>query len=103
MLLARTILQLDVGCVPPAEAVEMGQLGYLQWLAGGAGQESYVRAAKHAHETAAPFRANSPAIAVFCDLLIASIERPLQPLALTMPERRRRGGARARRLRRLPI
>ena len=100
MLLERTISQLDIGPIPLDEATELGQLGYMQWLAGLRGDESYVHAAMRAYETAAPFRRTSPAIAAFCDLLVASTGVPPQPLPLAMPMRHRRGGAGARRLRR---
>ncbi|MEM0990846.1 MAG: hypothetical protein AAGK00_18415 [Pseudomonadota bacterium] len=97
MLLQRTISQLDIGPLPPARAEEMGQLGYLQWLGALKGRSSYIQEAMRAHEQAAPFRQRSPAIAVFCDLLVASTRTPMEPLPLAMPDRRRRGGALARR------
>jgi len=101
MLLERTISQLDIGPVPPDEAAELGQLGYIQWLAGLPAHADYARAAMHAHTMAQPFRQSSPAIAVFCDLLVASTRLPIEPLPLKMPARERRGGARARRVRRM--
>ncbi|MEL7090537.1 MAG: hypothetical protein AAFN94_02265 [Pseudomonadota bacterium] len=97
MLLIRTIAQLDVGEVPPAQATEMGHLGYLQWLGALRGNASYVQEATHAYETARPFAGCSPAVAVFCDLLLQSINTPLVPLSLQVPRPARRGGARARR------
>ena len=101
MLLERTISQLDIGSVPPDEAMELGQLGYLQWLASLPVNADYARAAMHAYTMAQPFRQSSPAVAVFCELLVASTRLPIEPLPLKMPTRERRGGARARRFRRM--
>ena len=103
MLLERTITQLDTGPMPPDEARQLGQLGYMQWIAALPGAANYRSAAHHAHERAAPFRHRSPAIAEFCKLLRASLDRPLAPLPLAMPPRKRRGGAGARRASRSPI
>ena len=101
MLLERTISQLDIGPVPPEEATELGQLGYLQWLAGLPADTDYAREAMHAYTMARPFLRFSPAVAVFCDLLVASMRLPMEPLPLKMPTRERRGGAQARRFRRM--
>ncbi|MEM6423518.1 MAG: hypothetical protein AAF698_13050 [Pseudomonadota bacterium] len=103
MLLGRTIAQLDTGRLPPDEAAELGQLGYLQWLSGLPGGADYAREAMQAYEAARPFRRASSAIAVFCELLVASTARPPRPLPLSMPPRHRRGGAVARRLRRTAL
>lgn len=97
MLLYRTISQLDIGDVPPARAKELGQLGYMQWLGALPAIADYSEEAKRAYVLASPFRCGSPAIAVFCDLLIASTCMPIAPLPLSMPEPKRRGGAEARR------
>ena len=101
MLLERTISQLDIGTVPPDEAAELGQLGYLQWLAGLPANADYAREAMRAYSMAQPFLRTSPAVAVFCDLLVASTRLPIEPLPLKMPTRKRRGGAQARRFRRM--
>ncbi len=101
MLLQRTISQLNVGPLPPDEAAELGQLGYLQWLASLPGDAGYLHEATHAYTKAQPFVRSSPAVAVFCDLLVASMRLPIEPLPLKMPPRERRGGARTRRLRRM--
>lgn len=97
MLLERTIVQLDTGPVPPDEARQMGHLGYLQWLAGLARDSDYRWNARRAHDMAAPFMRTSPAVAEFCAVLLRSLEAPLEPLALSLPPRKRRGGADARR------
>ena len=97
MLLKRTISQLDIGPLPPARAAELGQLGYMQWLGSLRPMASYPHEAMRAYEAAAPFIRTSPAIAVFCDLLVASTRVPLEPLNLSLPGRQRRGGAKARR------
>ena len=98
MLLERTIYQLDIGSVPPDEADELGQLGYMQWLGSLPARSDYAREAMHAHTMAQPFAETSPAVAVFCDLLIASMRTPIEPLPLKIPPRKRRGGAKRRRL-----
>lgn len=103
MLLERTIIQLDTGPMPADEARQMGQLGYMQWIAGVPGNACYEVAARHAYETAAPFKDHSPAVAAFCDLLLTSLEQPFRPLPLAMPKRERRGGAQARRSSRMPL
>lgn len=101
MLLERTLQQLDIGSVPPEQAAELGSLGYLQWLAGLPGDAPYRREAMRAYALAQPFIDASPAVAVFCDLLIASMRAPLRPTPVAMPGPRRRGGAPARRLQRM--
>lgn len=101
MLLDRTISQLDIGTIPADEARQLGHYGYLQWLAGLPGGVAYRAAALGALDRARPFAGNSPAIAEFCTLLTASVERPLAALPLEVPSARRRGGAKVRRLRRL--
>ncbi|MCC5985100.1 MAG: hypothetical protein JJU42_12110 [Rhodobacteraceae bacterium] len=97
MLLERTIAQLNTGPMPRARALELARMGYMQWLGGLPGQADYRKAAMHAHAMAAPFRRGAPAIAAFCDLLVESTRMPPVPLDLSLPARRRRGGARARR------
>ena len=96
MLLNLTISQLDIGHVPRARALELGRLGYMQWLGALPGDAAYRDEAMRAYAAAAPFIRRSPAVAVFCDLLVASTRMPPEPLPLTLP-RHRRGGARARR------
>ena len=103
MLLERTILQLDTGPMPPDEARQLGQLGFMQWLAGLPGGADYRRAALEAHARALPLAAGSPALAEFCALLTASLRAPLAPLPLALPARRRRGGAAAKRSWRMPL
>ncbi|MQY41455.1 hypothetical protein GG681_02280 [Epibacterium sp. SM1969] len=92
-----TISQLDTGYMPPERAQEVGQLGYMQWLGVQPGAANYLTLAQQALDKARPFAENSPAVAVFCDLLKASLKRPLKPLVLALPVKQRRGGARARR------
>jgi hypothetical protein len=97
MLLELTISQLDIGPVSPERADELGRLGYLQWLGALRPDASYLAEARRAYELAVPFARNSPAIAVFCDLLVASTRMPPVPLDVTWPVGARRGGAKARR------
>lgn len=103
MILERTIIQLDTGHMPQDEARQMGQLGYMQWIAGLPANADYLQAALVAYDTAAPFMVHSPAVAEFCELVLCSLEAPLTPLPLALPARQRRGGAQARRSRRLPL
>ena len=98
MLLERTIFQLDIGYVPPEQAEELGQLGYLQWLGGLPDNANYAVETMRAYEMAQPFMRVSPAVAVFCELLVASTTLPPEPLTLRISNRSRRGGAQARRL-----
>lgn len=97
MLLELTISQLDIGKIPAERANAMGQLGYMQWLGGLPAMSHYIDEAAHAYAVAKPFAASSPAVAVFCDLLLASLKAPLKPLPLQLPAKERRGGAQARR------
>ncbi|MEM1277312.1 MAG: hypothetical protein AAGH74_12355 [Pseudomonadota bacterium] len=97
MLLERTISQLDIGETTQERALEMGHLGYMQWLGAQPAMSNYRKEAMRAHAKALPFAGSSPAIAVFCDLLITSVHLPSVPLALKLPDRQRRGGSRARR------
>ncbi|MEM1363623.1 MAG: hypothetical protein AAGF94_18270 [Pseudomonadota bacterium] len=97
MLLERTISQLDVGDVPDHIAEKMGHLGYAQWLGALKGEAGYFKEAMRAYELAQPFIRTSPAVAVFCHLLVESTASPLRPLALKLPAPVRRGGSKARR------
>ena len=97
MLLERTIAQLDIGRTTHERALELGHLGYIQWLGGLPSMSDYRKEALRALAMAASFSDNSPAIGVFCDLLIASLQTPFEPLPLKLPQRQRRGGALARR------
>lgn len=98
MLTERTLTQLQLCPGSPARARELGQLGYMQWLAGLPARAAYPDAARHALGLAAPFEATDPAVGEFCALLRASLACPLRPLDLALPRPRRRGGARMRRL-----
>lgn len=97
MLLERTIAQLDIGPLPPLRAAQLGQMGFMQWLGALPGGCNFAEQARRAHVRAAPFRHVSPAVAVFCDLLLAALQMPPRPLDLPWPRPQRRGGARARR------
>ena len=97
MLLERTPPQLDVGYVPDHLAQEMGHLGYAQWLGALKGDAGYLNEAMRAYGLAQPFIRTSPAVAVFCHLLVESTASPLKALELKLSAPVRRGGARARR------
>lgn len=97
MILERTISQLDIGYVPEDQAEDMGHMGYLQWLGSLRGDAGYPTEAMRAYEMARPFIRTSPAIAVFCRLLIATTATPLTPIELRLPSPTRRGGSKARR------
>ncbi|MEM9422725.1 MAG: hypothetical protein AAF986_09505 [Pseudomonadota bacterium] len=97
MDLEQTLLQMDIGYVSQSRAEELGQLGYLQWLWALPGDSCYLYEAMTAYEVARPSISVSPAIAVFCHLLVTSAADPLVPLDIRFPRRTRRGGASARR------
>lgn len=92
-----TLSQLLMAPADPARAREIGQMGYMQWLAGLPGGASYGAEARRALRVARDFTASDPAVAEFCRLLRASLHGPLVPLDLSLPAPRRRGGARERR------
>ncbi len=81
----------------PERARELGQLGFMQWLGGLAGDAAYDAQARRALQLALPFAGTGPAMAEFCRLVRASLDRPLRPLDLALPPNRRRGGTRMRR------
>ncbi|CUH52191.1 hypothetical protein [Shimia marina] len=97
MLLERTLNTLQTRTESPRRAEELGTLGYLQWLAGLPRNVGYPKEAERALEMAEAFEDTDPAVQAFCALLRESLQNPLQVLSLDMPERRRRGGAKARR------
>lgn len=97
MLIERTITMLQAQSDCHKRAEELGTLGYMQWLAGLAMHASYPHEVSRALSMAEPFKDTDPAIAAFCALLRASSQGPLAKLDLKIPERKRRGGARARR------
>ncbi|MCQ0092330.1 hypothetical protein [Roseovarius sp. M141] len=97
MQIERTLTQLQVKPSSPQRARELGQLGYMQWLGGLPGHADYNAEAARAYLMAVDFIETDPTIAVFCELLCASMRQPLQPLDLALPKPARRGGARARR------
>lgn len=93
-----TLQQLQSRTDSAERAKEYGQLGYMQWLGWLPADACYRTAAIRAYATAKPIMRTDPAVAVFCQLLIESLENPLAPLDLALPKPRRRGGARERRL-----
>lgn len=97
MLLERTITTLQSRADTPERAVELGKLGYLQWLAWLRPGASFPDEADRALRMAEPFAATDPAVATFCDLLRKSRSGPPEPMDLSLPSPRRRGGARERR------
>ncbi|WP_158969823.1 hypothetical protein [Chachezhania sediminis] len=98
MLLERTITTLQTQAETPERAEELGKLGFIQWLAWLKPDASFPAEAARALELAAPFQPTDPAIGVFCRLVRQSMAGPLADLDLNLPQPRRRGGARARRL-----
>ncbi len=97
MILEHTLTQLQACPKDPERAQELGQMGYLQWLGALRGGADYEAEAVRAYLLAMDFIDTDPAVAVFCDLIRASLRRPLRPLPLRLPAPRRRGGARERR------
>ncbi|MEL6958709.1 MAG: hypothetical protein AAGL89_07140 [Pseudomonadota bacterium] len=96
-MLERTLAQLDVGHVPDHIAGQIGRLGYIQWLGALKGEAGYFKEATRDYELAQPFIRTSPAVAVFCDLVIESLASLFSALELKLPTAARRGGAKARR------
>ncbi|WP_130404972.1 hypothetical protein [Thalassococcus sp. S3] len=96
MRVEKTITQLEVDPGSPERAVELGQLGYMQWLGSLPGSADYEAEAVRAYLAAQPFQDSAP-VRVFCELLAQSINDPLAPLDLALPVPQRRGGARHRR------
>ena len=92
-----TLSQLLMAPACPERAREIGQMGYMQWLAGLPGAARYEAEAMRALRVARVFTQSDPAVAEFCRLLRASLHGPLTPLDLALPAPRRRGGARERR------
>ena len=72
MLIARTLTQLQVNAGSPERAREIGQMGYMQWLAGLPGAACYLTEATHAYNAALPFRDTDAAVAVFCQQVARS-------------------------------
>ena len=97
MLFELTLTQLQVDPGSEERTRELGQLGYMQWLGGLPAEASYEAEAARAYRIAVAFEESDPAVAVFCELLRESLNRPLHPLDLALPKPRRRGGARERR------
>ncbi|MCE8441626.1 hypothetical protein [Rhodovulum sulfidophilum] len=83
----------------PERAREQGQLGYMQWLGSMPGNAPYKDEAIYACIAAMDLERSKPAVAVFCELIRASLSKPLRRLDLALPRPRRRGGAAVRRSR----
>ena len=98
MLIQKTLLQLQTRADTPERALELGRMGYMQWLGGLPGASNYAFEAQKAYRYARPFAQTDPAVDAFCDLLRQSLKHPLKPLDLALPKPRRRGGASERRL-----
>lgn len=99
MILERTLHMLQARTETMAQADEIGQMGFIQWLGWLDGRRSFDAQAAEALSAAAPFRGSDPAVAVFCDLIDEARLMPPRPLALAMPKSKRRGGAKKRRQR----
>ncbi|MBV7377402.1 hypothetical protein [Maritimibacter dapengensis] len=97
MLTELTIAQLDISGLSLDASDELARMGFLQWLATLPSDSSFYEEADRALSIAAPFVDRSHAIAVFCDLVREAKAASPDPLALTMPARKRRGGATHRR------
>ncbi|MCQ0971935.1 hypothetical protein MLD63_16045 [Paracoccus sp. TK19116] len=80
------IARIGQGSMPPDRARELGEFAYLHWLARLPGDESYSAQAQQALRSAAPAVPASPALGIFCEMLMASLARPIQPLRLTSCE-----------------
>ena len=92
-----TLSQLLMAPADPVRAREIGQMGYMQWLADLPGGARYETEARRALHLARDFARSDPAVAEFCRLLTASLCGSVVMLELSLPTPRRRGGARERR------
>ncbi|MCE8006154.1 hypothetical protein [Aestuariivita sp.] len=97
MVLDRILLRLQIRRIAPERAAELAQLGFMEWLGALPGESDFHQQAMIAYRQAVPLRRQAPAIALFCDLLVASTRMPPEPLDLSLPSPHRRGGARGRR------
>jgi hypothetical protein len=97
MVLNHVLNRLQSHPADQLRAVELGQLGFMEWLGSLPGDSDFDRQARAAYARALPFQRVSPAIAVFCALLLAARRMPPEPLNLCLPRPHRRGGSKARR------
>ena len=98
MTLDRILHRLQLQHTEPCRVTEFGHLGFMEWLGSLPADSDYNQQAMMAYEKALPFRREAPAVAVFCDLLVASTRMPPRPLDICLPSPHRRGGARGRRM-----
>ncbi len=98
MALDRILHRLQLRHTGHCRATEFGQLGFMEWLGSLPADSDYHHQAMTAYQKALPLSPIAPAVAVFCDLLVASTRMPPQPLDISLPASHRRGGARARRM-----
>ncbi|MEM6565214.1 MAG: hypothetical protein AAF665_12245 [Pseudomonadota bacterium] len=73
MMLERAVSRLDVRYVSKDTALEMGQLGCLQWLGALKDDAGYPHETARAFEVARPFTQNAPAVAIFCHILLNQV------------------------------
>ena len=97
MFLQRTLHMLQTTTDSDERANELGRMGFMQWLGSLDGRAGFALQAGVALEAAGRFRATDPAVAVFCGLIEEALAMPPRPLALGLPRKCRRGGARKRR------
>ena len=95
----RHLLKIAVNPQTEGRARELGQMAYMQWLGNLPGSADYAREAERALGSTDDLAETEPAVAAFRALLRASLDRPLAPLDLALPEPKRRGGSRGRRAR----
>ncbi|TCO74116.1 hypothetical protein [Rhodovulum euryhalinum] len=98
MMLEMVLMQMQASTASSARAREIGQLAFMQWLGGLPGGCDFIAAARSALARVDAAGEATPALDTFRMLLAASVQMPPQPLDLRLPEPRRRGGARARRM-----
>ena len=97
MFTEMTLSQLQATRPDPIRARELGELGFLQWLATLPGDADYEACAVQAWMTAQEESPDHPAVAAFREMIRQTLARPTTPLTFTRPKPRRRGGAQARR------
>lgn len=97
MVFERVLCGLQAQTGSTKRAQELANMAMMQWLGTLPGNMAYPEAVARAQEAARPFRHRYAPVAIFCQLLTESLKGPMHPLGLRLPQKGRRGGARARR------
>jgi len=97
MILERTLHMLQTQTDCDERVAELARMGFMQWLGGLKGRESFPCQATAALAVAEKFRRSDPAVEAFCGLIEEALLMPPRPMSLALPQKRRRGGAKMRR------